>query len=858
MTSRRWLIGVALALLVALLGQRTFRALRPQVPSPSPPASVVPPAPRPPWPHPNEEEWLVADVVEDLAEMLLYAKNRSLGKLDLTIAAAPETQAGAPPQYRLRLVVGPSQVVSSSLVIQEHVWSPAVYEDFARTLLRELELSPLKTSPPPTGTLEALLELTTGVIERENQRISSALEEQMLNSDTHEQAALLLGALSLREAAGTFSDTRHQLCRMTAHLTLARVLRESGAASNDEDYALLLLSTLVNRQQEAMERIAILKGKKDRTLAGQAWIRALAMRNTGDWRILPNPRAATLLERLEYFRAILRSQGGLKALGFLRESHAPLLADWARADLEAGASLEEGNVFTGSLFQLEMAELQDALKASQGKELQSEEIPSLLNVVPGHCLSPALGKATPRVIDWGGWAAFFQRHLCAALVHTERHLQEVVGLDEQASRFREKGTSTFGSLELFPLIDVVWERRPVRPKLGAPPPSPNLKRGRCVEAIGLVTRRPEIVTARNWEELEQCFWARREGRLVGSGLFFPTGVPRRTAFDVDHRLFAGTWNRDEKTINELHLMAPYDKTLIRWMVASKYKHKPTPEELAAAFGPLMEYDSSVRVAQAEAGKDTGELRRLAHSTCAVDATACLRIADTLRQKGMREDAAAAYESALPKVPNRVAASNDSRWVVQYEFENGNTQKAMKFAKDAAGVYSEEGLFTLAQLLERMEKYHDAEEVYKAIAERYPDEEWELSSFYIRHEHRTHDGMFPKEAANALALLFPEKLQRVAPGELKANGPMPPWGVSARDGTDADLAVVGFTDPALVLAVDGYRVHNRAQYLCVMSLTDEETISFTVWTQRDGKIVEVKGPFKRWKFGPLKDHPVLAP
>ena len=107
---------------------------------------------------------------------------------------------------------------------------------------------------------------------------------------------------------------------MSAHLALARALRAPAAPPGpDADYARLVQTTLIGRQREAVDEIARLQHIRP-TTGQQAWLVALGMRNTGDWRLVGNPARASLLEKIEYVRALKRSQGGPKALECLAAS----------------------------------------------------------------------------------------------------------------------------------------------------------------------------------------------------------------------------------------------------------------------------------------------------------------------------------------------------------------------------------------------------------------------------------------------------------------------------------------------------------------------------------------------------------
>jgi tetratricopeptide (TPR) repeat protein len=674
----------------------------------------------------------------------------------------------------------------------------------------------------------------------------------MLNPEAHEWGALLLGALSLREGAGPFSDTRQELCRLAAHLTVARVLRGSSPPGTEGEYAAALLDTLVGRQRRAMAQIDLLK-KRQKTSAEFAWLNALTLRNTGDWRILKNPSRATLLERLEYFRALGRSQGGLKALDFLSVGPGESVPDWGRIALGArSVTVQEGNAFVPGLLNLEVTEFGTILKASQGRELKPESLVAELNVSPGRSGWPSGSTAPePRIIDWGTWAAYSQRHVLGALSNTERHLVHFLGALEDGGQFRKEMTDHFSSLSLFPLLGGVWESR-VIPRVGGTPQPGYQDVGRCPAVVALTQSRPEIVTAGNWGELAtKCWQASRDGSLPGPSAWFQPAVPRGTGFDVRYRNFVADLLKFFDTeIEALVDLAPYEPMLVAHLISVKYADKPTPEQFAAAWGPLSEYDAAVvqrRLKMVTPDRDAAA--DLAKKACYSNPDECLAAGDKLRERGLEEAAVAVYERALALAHDRVAVSNSCRWLVQYYFDHGKTEKAETVARMVGAVYSAEGLKTLGQVLERMGKYDDAEKIYEALVERYPELPHTLWSFYIRHEHRVADGRFRLQATNAITQLFPGPwgMRQVAIADLKKS-PFSNTGVPVM--LARELLAAGAGPDDTVLAVDGYRVINQGQYECVMSLADGPGITLLVF--RNSNYLEVKGQLDRWHFGPSTD------
>ena len=179
----------------------------------------------------------------------------------------------------------------------------------------------------------------------------------------------MIATLALRESAGYFSDPRRLLCRITAHLAWASALRQGGAPSLEAQVAEIAPATLVGRQRVALGEIARLERDTSAGAALQAWLRSLRLRVTGDWRILKDPGQASLLERLEHFRALAWSLDVDHALAFSRQYGRESVPDWGRRALARGVNVEVGNVFTASATGLELVDLAETWEAARGTPL---------------------------------------------------------------------------------------------------------------------------------------------------------------------------------------------------------------------------------------------------------------------------------------------------------------------------------------------------------------------------------------------------------------------------------------------------------------------------------------------------------
>jgi len=127
-----------------------------------------------------------------------------------------------------------------------HVWTPKAYDRLARSFMADgagLSIS----EDPASDQGGAGFEEGAGVaIGRENARLSRVLQAHPRSSALHERAALLLALAAADRATGE-DDIRPLLCRMTAHLAVARALH-GDRLSADGQMAERLLGQLSERE----------------------------------------------------------------------------------------------------------------------------------------------------------------------------------------------------------------------------------------------------------------------------------------------------------------------------------------------------------------------------------------------------------------------------------------------------------------------------------------------------------------------------------------------------------------------------------------------------------------------------------
>ncbi|HXB53362.1 MAG TPA: hypothetical protein VN461_01170 [Vicinamibacteria bacterium] len=818
--------------------------------------------PEPRWAYRNEEAWIVGEITRDIGEMVAYGKDRSLlesGAITIEGQPSPSSSTG-PPSFDVSVALPKAAPVSAVVVLDEHIWSPKSYLNFAQLLLGRAGLKAAAAgSVSQASLLGALTDLQASNLEHENQRISGMLAADIRDPLAHEQAAFLLGAFGLRESAGTFSDNRRTLSRMTAHLAMAEALRQTRPISLEGTYAETLLLTLAGRQRDAMDRLATGRARAPLQPPETAWVNALEMRNSHDYRVVADPPKASLLERLEYFRALSTSVGGPAVLELLQKRQPEAVPDWGRITLQENLGVQTGNVFASAAVAAEMGQLAEIWKLSRGQALHPDDAPKVLNMLPVRCIARREdGKIRPEALDWGSWAYSSQRHLCHALVEDEFFIRSLQGLKDEGASFRDEAARQFESLRLYPLVFFKWQsglfdERTRKATTRIPGNFMELRKTKseeeaCDNTLLLFRDTPELPTASNWDRVFRvCGRARDSGALPDYVRWFSKAPLRGTAFDVDRRVIAAPADDayGPLQLEGLLKLAPFQRSLVQAYVRLKYGNKLTLEQLDAAAGLLVGYDRGLMRERANlATGNPADYLRLASPLCDLNAGECLALGDYLADHEMDEPAALAYQRAVDAAPDRLAVAQDSDWLVNYYFDGGNKEKAVGVAQIAAAVYSGAGLQTMGRVLERLGNYTEAESFFKTIEQRY-NRPTELLSFYIRREHRAPGSGFAAQAANALKALFPQGLELVSLSDFSA----PP---SDQNGlrigqTTGKLRRFGIKVGDVIVAIDGYRIGNEDQYLCVRGFTDDPNMTVVVW--RAGRYVEIKGLFKRRRFGP---------
>ena len=764
----------------------------------------------------TEQEWIISDVSSSIVALTRYAKTREIEPQPEVQVQTRSKPKEAPPRFGLKHL---SSGAALELTVEDYVWSPELYAPWVKNLLGSQQPQEAKRK----ALHPALTELTAQVLEQENQRLSEAITAAPMAPLLHEQAALLLGAFSLRETgAHFFYDVRHQLSRMSAHLALARALRAGAPPSVDGQLARALLLTLAGRTADAVKLLDSLEPPANSPTS--AWSRAIRVRATHDWRLLTAP-GATLLEQLVHFRQLQRnfSRGGAKALeryGQLKSAPEP---DWGRI-LRKNPSIEICNRFVKSEPELEEARAVYALHF-EVKSPKQRDLIAALNTQPVHGGAyKRKGRPYLAVIDWGIWAAFEQRELLADAYTAARCSYDLYGKGAFEKRWK-KDAVILSSLQLAPFV-ALWvdEHGDNKPLILA--------------AADVAKRAPAAVTAYNWSIL---FKQAKTMNVPRFGRWFRPLLPHGITLFENPRFYRPTGWVQDRDISGLVQLNPYNHDLITYDLQNKHGVVPPPDKLLSAFNGLEEYDMSAMWQVVKASRKHGakDYKARASKLCALAPRRCKTLAEWAIQEQEPDRAAELYRTYVQKTRDRVHISNYVGWLTEYELKKGNKQEALRLARIAAQAYSYSGLSLYGSVLERLGKPKEAEVVFKRIQERYRSLA-PLTAFFIRQQ-KAKDRGLRRRAKEGIRTMFPKGLETWK----AVDRSKPPKDGCIVETISHEARKANLRRGSIIVGMDGYRIQNEAQYMTILALSPDPELKLLFWNDREYKESAARPPRRRF-------------
>ena len=344
-------------------------------------------------------------------------------------------------------------------------------------------------------------------------------------------------------------------------------------------------------------------------------------------------------------------------------------------------------------------------------------------------------------------------------------------------------------------------------------------------ASGLVRARPDLVSANEWVQLTiPTPYGSPAKDLAPYSLWFDPSSPFGTAFDARARQgtnnFRPLRNSDFRVVSTAQAdIAPYQYVL-RWRLCQSRvgpTSKPGFEVIEPIYREIAEYDTWALEALAWAANKASrpeDYRRYVSRRCDLTADTCAEFADWLVKRGESEEAAKVYRSWISGARDRVTVSNGVDWLVNYDYDHGRKDEALRIAREAAEVYSANGLQTLGRLLEQTGDLAGAERSFRNLFDRYDTTSQFLIGFYRRH---ANDSVLRPRIKKLEQEVFPDGLEHSKGAET----PSPPVDGVFIAGSSTPVADAGLQAGNIIVALDGYRVRNLKQYNWVRFLAPDD-------------------------------------
>ncbi len=730
-----------------------------------------------------EEHWMVDRIANDLDTMATLAganlqEPRQVKEISPHVYAAGE----------VKIELAPS------------CWDTETYH----ALVVSRGVSPGMPSPDDPKLRELLLTPTAANLQSVNLDLSKKLAASPADPTLHEQAALLLGTLALRENAGSFDDLRPLLCRSTAHLAFAAVLRKDAASTTSGRLAEILHTARIGRPIPAIEKA----GKLPNEEIVNRWVRTLKVSVTGDFRQLQAAADRTLLETLVLARALRYHRGPedlREMVGEDKELQA--LPDWARLLIHSGHSVEDGHLVMRFGPQLEVAEIDSIFKQAEDAELsaytRSINLPVTTSLVEN-------GKTA--VISDGDWAHFFRRHLFHTVTRVHRFIKMQWGVPDTAVEWEK---------EFLPLLAKLPGGELAAPDLSN---TDAAYQKRLAATRDFILSHPEAVPANLWFDYRfKSLGFESQVAMPAQPGWFRDVTPPDTAFDPCNRIRMETATGANwvNTIKRLHRMNPWDPMLCYELGENTGNNASSITEASKAISDfsILPYRQLVRCGSLS----RPELIKTLTSFAEIDPSRGLELGQLLVLEGREKEAFDAYQKAFDDAADRVQVSNTTRWLMNYCLANGMDARAAEIANHNAEVYSASGLTCALMHAIHMKDLKKARELAGNLIERYGDTdyrpfiEWKLNN-----------------NEKALRKVFPDGLQTVAAADLDLTKPVSGVRLTQRNGlTEA----AGLKMGDVICAINGQRLTNVLQYSYLMDLSYQAETTLLV--KRGRKILEIQ-------------------
>lgn len=778
------------------------------------------------WKYLNEQEWIVDSVGRDIAEIICFARPKHSDALQ-SFQFYAKTKDLSLNKYGYSLAPdSKTNSIEREFALVKFVWSPENYAPFAQQLLKTFDLKPSDSEKYPDDFVKKLCSAKMHVLIDESQRISAKLTAHPLDAELHEQSALLQAVFGLIDFSGGFCDTRVPLNRISAHLSMAKALR-NGRLNKCGQLAEIALECLSSRDGIAVERCTeLLKTENDTDV--KSFLRAVKIRASGDYRFFDQTNHTDL----EEFAFAMRSAWGAPNanLEYVKRKYASAVPlPWMRL-LNQG--LVTKNIAKISVEDLVATEKKDYL--SDYNHFRKSSFPDFglvkndLNMTQTRCLTTTDGKQKLSPISWADIACLHARYIMWALMNEQHFYEHLINDDVLAVRHIERGRKEFGFLTLFPFLLRKTEL------------APTAQTSFFARAQNVFLLNPELVTCSNWRLSDQRAKAERiKPPLVRPEKFFNPSLPFGTAYWYSDRKQLANC---EPTLDELVViwqLAPCDAGAARDYAIKKYGATPTTDQWLEVYGPLAKFNLRAMEDVAESSADNPErcialLKKLAEFS----PSAYFKLAEYCQVIGRTDDAVKYAEMGIAKCPEPNTISNNTTWLMKYYIAHDLREKMKELYSENIKSSTESAWIQGALIGEHYKNWEIATKLLTAAEMRYGSEA-AACAFYCRN--RSENRFFQSAAQKREANFYPDGMRMMKLSEFQGT---PQRGVRV---TRADWMEPNspLKRDCIMVAVDGIPIEDKSQLALLTRLLDKDSAKITFW---DGtKFAETEK-----KFGFSKD------
>jgi hypothetical protein len=563
----------------------------------------------------------------------------------------------------------------------------------------------------------------------------------------------------------------------------------------------------------------------------------LQARNTGDYRPLTDLAGRSRVESVAWFAALADYISAPIAWPKLDDDQKQTI-DFVRVAHEENYSVEMGHQLLRMSIPLELQEIQSVYELSHRKKLSRGGLVPALNELPERCFTTGSGGAVHvRIIGWGQWAMFFQRHFCHAVHQNYYFMKFKWCVPDDAKEYADRCEKEFAGLRLYPFVQ----------KFNCTNAGPYRKS--VDDCFKVIVATPQLVPAGCWNWLNMRvsyapMYLPQPGPLDIE--WFNYNPPPGTVYDLGARLYQQSLLNHADPIGhylKLHQMAPYDYRIANLLVAKRFNNHPTYDQAMALYDAVLPYSVTAlqTVANTCYSNQPDQYEKWTLQAAELNPAGYYNLAD-FAWHHTNDDLAAIYDDkACAANPDSVSVANHAEWRVRYYLKKGQTDKAREIADFAGEVYSAGGLAAKAVFMETTSNYDGAFEWFAKIEERY-DNPNRLIDFCQRYKKLTGDTRFDAELQKRIPKLFPKGMEKVALGDFHEE---PADGVLIQGQNDL-LRSAGLKQGNVIVALNGIRVRNFEQYCYVRESLGTPELVLIVW---QGHIYhEIKSSPPNHRFG----------